>query len=86
MIRSLVEAGLITGGGGSDRWSGGQGADRFEIANVAGSVTLIDFETDEGGVIDRSAFGIEDVAALAILTTPDGASDQSTLLGLGGNT
>jgi Ca2+-binding RTX toxin-like protein len=81
----------LDGGGGADRLSGGAGADTFVLQNLAGTTTIIDFETANGAdqdidQIDISAFGLADFAAVQALMTPRDPGGDSTLITLDGNT
>ena len=70
---------IITGNGGADRLSGGEGDDTFVFTRSGGTATVIDFEDGEGGqdMLDVSAFGFADFAAIFAQagTTGPGARD-----------
>lgn len=80
---------VLAGGGGEDRATGGRGADTFLASAVAGTLTIVDFEggTGAGDLLDLSAFGFADFAAVEALTADAGPSEADTRITLApGNT
>lgn len=59
-----AEADRLLGGAGDDRMAGGSGGDVFAVGEDHGRDRIIDFDPDEGDLIDLSALGIgfEDLA------------------------
>jgi Ca2+-binding RTX toxin-like protein len=82
----------IDGGGGNDRLSGGQGADTFVVRDVAGTVTVIDFnggtgrDGDEGDQLDLSAFGFTNFAAVQAATSPEGPGGHDSRIAIDADT
>jgi VCBS repeat-containing protein len=62
----------LNGGGGNDRLSGGSGADIFEVRDLAGTITIIDFTAQEGDRLDVIAFGYANFAAFAATLSESG--------------
>lgn len=75
-------ANVLDGGRGNDLLVGSLGADSFVFGNQFGSDTVGDFSSADGDVIDLSAFGLADFAALQSLLS-DAAG--STVLDLAGH-
>ncbi|PYG25458.1 VCBS repeat-containing protein, partial [Pelagimonas varians] len=67
----------IVGAGGSDRMWGGDGGDTFVFEDLGASATINDFQDgpDAQDVLDISAFGIVDFAALQLAISPVGSPD-----------
>jgi Ca2+-binding RTX toxin-like protein len=74
----------LIGNGGNDRLSGGQGDDVFVFDNLGGTTTIIDFEDGLGGqdVLDLTAFGFADGAAVLALASASGPGGHDVLLQL----
>ena len=71
---------LLDGGAGADILTGGLDSDTFVFKNGDGGDTINDFETATGGdIVDVSAFGFADYAALSANFTQDGADTRIQL-------
>ena len=77
---------LLSGGGGADRLSGGAGADTFRIGDVAGEVTILDFDPGEDDILDLSAFGFTDFAQVQALLSPNDPGGNDARLALDSDT
>jgi Ca2+-binding RTX toxin-like protein len=84
--RDVIFAGagddVLDAGGGTDRMSGGAGADTFTIRNLDGTTTIVDFDADEGDVIDLKAFGLADFDAFSAITFAEGPGGQDLRVAL----
>jgi Ca2+-binding RTX toxin-like protein len=78
----------ISGEGGDDWLSGGQGNDEFVFTDVSGTTTVIDFEDGLGGqdLLDVSAFGFANGAAVLALAGASGPGGHDVLIQLDADT
>ena len=73
-------ADTLEGGAGADVLTGGLGSDTFVFTDGDGADTVNDFQTGTGGdIVDVSAFGFADYAALSATFTQDGADTRIQL-------
>jgi len=67
-----------------DRMLGGRGSDTFKIADLQGTITIVDFVRDEGDLLDLGRLGIFDISEVIIGLT--GVGNQHTLVGVDADT
>lgn len=74
----------LIGNGGSDRLSGSQGYDVFVFGDHGGTTTVVDFKDGLGGqdLLDLTAFGFADAAAVLALASAPGPGGHDVLIEL----
>jgi Ca2+-binding RTX toxin-like protein len=76
----------LEGGGGTDRLSGGQGADTFTLRNLSGTTTIIDFDGAEGDRLDVSEFSVFIFNDITPLLSESGPGGHDTRIDLDSDT
>ena len=89
-LNNIITAGpgddLLSGGGGTDTLIGSTGADQYQISDVSGQVTIVNFNPAKGDYLDWSGIpGLINATALVGVTTQNDGQTVVDLLPFGVN-